>query len=675
METRSAMFWQFSFISYLVYGLTALLLLLLLWPFLRAQFRRHAALFAYLASTLVFLGTQIARYVAVVLDSQAEAQAFALGSGLFAGVAWWAQAALLPLSVGGRGRGPRVASVAQAALGLGGVALLVGATWPSNPLFRAFAGAEFVLEVFFLSQFAHFLVFDHQASTGWQRGARWALAGLSVALAGVLVLGWQGPAQPSVLGPLAEYLVVALLGGALAFSAGLVFRFGKVSRVVGQVLVFAAALVLVLLAYLVASALLADLAPPGPIRRAVEFALIALLLLLGGWGLWRFRRQWLQLAWLGTGPRRQQQFLALLGRIPRYTHSDELVRDVAEELRAYLGTPQVEFWLPNEPTHGAPEGPEAKPQPAIANATPMLARLAQESPAIPGVDQLARLLDGRARFWASRVEVSDTELPPPVALALKRVGTQLLFPIRFSDQSVGLLAIGGRSSGIFNLEELERLERVVQQTQLTLDILRLLEKEKELVQETMEANMTALRSQINPHFLFNTLNTISALVHDAPDEAEKAVEKLAYIFRHTLKFSADNFVPLETELKLVRNYLDIEQMRFGKRLAVKIEAPPATLGTPIPTLVLQTLVENCIKHGIAKITHAGRVEITVEQVGTEVHIAVFDNGPGIDLSRLDKSTGLNNVRSRLEKLYNTRDRIQFVNTGNGTLVKLAVPGK
>lgn len=135
-----------------------------------------------------------------------------------------------------------------------------------------------------------------------------------------------------------------------------------------------------------------------------------------------------------------------------------------------------------------------------------------------------------------------------------------------------MILIGRKRRGVFNLDDQELLQRIVQQTRLTLGVLHLLEREKLLMQKNYEANLTALRSQINPHFLFNTLNTISALIHDRAisDDAEVAVEKLAFIFRYTLKNSDKATVTLKDVLSLVRTYLDIEKIRFGRPLAIAL---------------------------------------------------------------------------------------------------------
>jgi hypothetical protein len=348
-----------------------------------------------------------------------------------------------------------------------------------------------------------------------------------------------------------------------------------------------------------------------------------------------------------------------IARIPRYTHSYELLRDLQLEVQQQFNPRWTEcvptFDLPDEDDEHEP------PEPRLADTT-LYRRLAETLAPAPGREQV----------WSANREISEATLPPELDTRLRQSGTALALGFRLQDGEGGVLLLGRRPQ-VYNLPEVEALSRLTRQAQLALDVLRLLENEKVLLEKTYEASMTALRSQINPHFLFNTLNTISALIHDNPRQAEAAVEKLAFIFRHTLKFSAQNLVPLRTELELVRSYLDIEQMRFGKRLRVSINVEPDALEVPIPAVMLQTFVENCIKHGISKVVRDGEVRIEAQVQADVLHLLVLDNGPGIDTSRIRRSTGLSNVLTRLGRIYGTEEVIRFSNTGNGTCVELNLP--
>ena len=127
------------------------------------------------------------------------------------------------------------------------------------------------------------------------------------------------------------------------------------------------------------------------------------------------------------------------------------------------------------------------------------------------------------------------------------------------------------------------------------------------------------------------------------------------------------------EIGLVSTYLDLEEIRFGERLEIQINVNPDVKDVEIPAFVIQTFVENCIKHGIAKILDKGLIAIQAYKDGNFLVCEVYDNGPGIDLNRVHQSTGLNNVIARLENTYDMKDLIEFENTGSGTLVTMRVP--
>ena len=213
-----------------------------------------------------------------------------------------------------------------------------------------------------------------------------------------------------------------------------------------------------------------------------------------------------------------------------------------------------------------------------------------------------------------------------------------------------------------------------------------MERERQLVRRTAEAELAALRAQINPHFLFNALNTIAALIAEKPDEAEATVETLAGLFRDVLTSSGKRFVPLSTELRLVKRYLAIEQARFGDRLAVEISTPPDLGETPVPAFAVQTLVENAVKHGIEGKRGGGLVQIETREHSDGIVIRVNDTGSGIpalylasDATALDSSdhdfygVGLSNVADRLRQLYGDDDRLTIQSSPDGTSACLHLP--
>jgi signal transduction histidine kinase len=192
-----------------------------------------------------------------------------------------------------------------------------------------------------------------------------------------------------------------------------------------------------------------------------------------------------------------------------------------------------------------------------------------------------------------------------------------------------------------------------------------------------EAQLQALQRQLHPHFLFNTLHTISALMHRDVDAADEMLARLSDLLRLTLDGGNMQIVPLKDELDFVRKYLDIERTRYGDRLQVLIEAEPDTLDAAVPNFVLQPLVENALRHGIAPKVGGGRVEIDVRRDGDRLLLVVRDDGAGVKPERLQaarEGVGLANTRSRLSHLYGDQHAFDFQATnGQGVVVTIAIP--
>ena len=198
----------------------------------------------------------------------------------------------------------------------------------------------------------------------------------------------------------------------------------------------------------------------------------------------------------------------------------------------------------------------------------------------------------------------------------------------------------------------------------------------------LHARMEALQNQINPHFLFNTLNSVSSLVRFDPDTAREIVVKLATILRRLLN-SSDAFVPLREELEFIDNYLDIEVVRFGRdKLHVVKELDPASLDVMVPSMLLQPLVENSIKHGLSSKIEGGSIFLRSRMLDSKLVIEVEDDGVGMGAAHLlEKPTGLGgtgigmaNVAERLKVLYGETARMTIDSReGKGTLVRLRLP--
>lgn len=182
-------------------------------------------------------------------------------------------------------------------------------------------------------------------------------------------------------------------------------------------------------------------------------------------------------------------------------------------------------------------------------------------------------------------------------------------------------------------------------------------REAELESRLVQARLQALRMQINPHFLFNTLNSVASLVQQDPNAAEDMIGALSDLLRHTLNASDRQEVTLREELHFLERYLQIEQIRFGDRLRIEKEIDPAALDVVVPILILQPLVENAVKHGIEAQIAPGVIRVTAERMAEDLYLVVTDNGKGPSLSlsgKLREGVGLSNTRARLQELYGER---------------------
>jgi sensor histidine kinase YesM len=195
--------------------------------------------------------------------------------------------------------------------------------------------------------------------------------------------------------------------------------------------------------------------------------------------------------------------------------------------------------------------------------------------------------------------------------------------------------------------------------------------EKQLAQSQLDA----LRMQLHPHFLFNTLNSISVLMRDDTQAANRMLLRLSELLRVALKSESKQEVPLRQELEFLGNYLEIEQTRFQDRLTVDFDIEKETLDAFVPNLILQPIVENAIRHGIAQRAEAGLIQVQVRRENGFVELSVKDNGAGMNETEgITNGIGLSNTRKRLEKLYGERQGFEISSplTG-GLLVKLKIP--
>lgn len=282
---------------------------------------------------------------------------------------------------------------------------------------------------------------------------------------------------------------------------------------------------------------------------------------------------------------------------------------------------------------------------------------------------------------------------PAALLSLKDI--ELLVPVRAEGRVSSVLAIapGPARRGLVT-QELNYLRSVAEQFGSRLDLLRLerevvdrQSREALLLHQVTEAELCALRAQINPHFLFNSLNTIADLIVTDPPRAETMTLRLARVFRHVLAHSSRPLAPIREEIEFLRTYLEIEEARFGSRLQVEIDVAPEVALASVPSLILQPLVENSLKHGLGPKIGPGRLWISAKLQGDQICLAVEDDGVGPNGGRLAKSNangngngagsngvGLKNITQRLATLYQGRAQVTLESrTPEGTRVTLLMP--
>src|SRR3989454_7181144 len=196
-------------------------------------------------------------------------------------------------------------------------------------------------------------------------------------------------------------------------------------------------------------------------------------------------------------------------------------------------------------------------------------------------------------------------------------------------------------------------------------------RQSELKAQLAQAQLQTLKMQLHPHFLFNTLHSISSLVLEDPPRANSMIARLGDFLRLTLENSNQQLVSLKEETEFLRCYLEIEQVRFGDRLTVAFELEPQTLSAQVPHLILQPVVENAIQHAIAPRATRGHINVEAKRLNSLLRLEVRDNGPGM-ISSGDllgtKGVGLSNVRARLQQIYGSDFRFELMNARDGGLI-------
>ena len=196
----------------------------------------------------------------------------------------------------------------------------------------------------------------------------------------------------------------------------------------------------------------------------------------------------------------------------------------------------------------------------------------------------------------------------------------------------------------------------------------------DLKTQLAEARLDALKMQLHPHFLFNTLNSISALLHKDPETADEMIGELGNFLRLTLHKNSGQEISLEEELEFLKSYLEIERIRFQNRLTIEFAIDPETLHALVPNLILQPIIENAVRHGIAQQPDAGRIEVRSQRNDGHLRLDVLDDGPGLR-ETAGEGIGLKNVRERLQNLYGSEYEFRLSNNpnGSGSHVEIVIP--
>jgi len=372
----------------------------------------------------------------------------------------------------------------------------------------------------------------------------------------------------------------------------------------------------------------------------ISFAIIAMALLLTPYGVRRLNA-WID-SWVFEVPDFEAAIHQFWERLSSLDNRDAVYRageaTIKDTLRIACARIVPETELPSREDLGASSGPNPR---FLPSASP-LSKV--NSP--PADVVLPLFQEGAPEYW---IALSRGVMRPPWA------ATELSFVTRVAAEIQARMAA-------LSAEE-RRLER--------------LKREGALREQIADAELRALRAQINPHFLFNSLNTIADLAVVAPEKAEMMTMRLATVFRYVLVNTDRDFTSVKEEVNFARSYLDIEEARFENRLRVHFDVDESVLQETIPTLLLQPLIENSIKHGISPRREGGTLTITARRLPSGFELIVPDDGMGLEFSRKQQQNsrphvGLQNVRKRLETAYDGRATFELrPRQGGGTEACLA----
>jgi two-component system sensor histidine kinase AlgZ len=288
---------------------------------------------------------------------------------------------------------------------------------------------------------------------------------------------------------------------------------------------------------------------------------------------------------------------------------------------------------------------------------------------------LHRISDrSRVTVWVVRLVLIPVTIVLGLSIAsVVPVALGLIQPSEYREALVGSLRI---SFIVGTVAALAVTVYETLRTQLDATTLALRTKERDEAEARRvgaEAQLASLESRVNPHFLFNTLNSIAALTHNDPGGAERMTNQLASLMRSSLDSGSSPLVTLDEEVRLVRDYLEIERVRFGDRLRFTIDIDDLARATPVPRLSLQTIVENSVKYAVSPRREGGRVTIRGVMTADLTRLSVEDDGPGFDAGRVAKGHGLALLKSRLAMNFERRAALAIESRPGRTCVTIELP--
>ena len=323
-------------------------------------------------------------------------------------------------------------------------------------------------------------------------------------------------------------------------------------------------------------------------------------------------------------------------------------------------------------------GREFTPVEAVTHVLAAMQPATDEETLIEGVEaRLADIFGTRMAVLVGSRAIFEPAVQTEVKLTSPLTGAVVRIAVikgersrRFLSEDLTLLRLLGGVFG-FMLENIRLHRKRLEQEQLA----------QELRLQSSKSELKALRAQINPHFLFNALNAIASLIHTDPARADEVVEQLAEVFRYTLRRSDTEWAPLDQELAFARAYLDVEQARFGQRLTCTIESDHHLPAPQVPSMLLQTLIENAVKHGVSQAREPGRIEVIARTTPEQITLEVRNTGPSHEAgaarhdARDGEGFGLKSVRERLKGHFGDRASFTLLrdDTAGVTVAQIAMP--